>query len=122
MNKTFTTKDSEETNIQDPTSKKLIGSFLQFWSNQGPILNIACTINSLRPKILRQVILTQHGSCHFLKSPIFPLNNSILLRGPRSREIVSDSMHIIILMEVLIGKLSAIITPKTYQFHTQFIF
>src|SRR3954468_15744958 len=66
--------------------------------------------------MLSHISLIDHGSGHFLKSPILSFYNSILLWSSRTREIMSNTIFFEINLKEFILKFATMITSDLYDF------
>src|SRR3954466_953895 len=59
-----------------------------------PIDDVAGSIDCFSPPLERRVVFSKHRSSHLDEGSVLPFNDSILLRGVWSRELMSDA-HLI---------------------------
>ena len=75
-----------------------------------------------QPRISWQPFIMQQTPCHFHKCSIFPLNNSILLRGIRCCKLVLNACILTKFVKFLWGVFSSIIRPHHLHFTFTLIF
>src|SRR3954467_3507182 len=80
------------------------------------ILNITRCVNCFCPKILSHISLIDHGSGHFLQSPILSFYNYILLGSSRTREIMGNTIFFEINFKESVLKFTTMITSDFYDF------
>jgi hypothetical protein len=73
--------------------------------------DVACSINCFRPPSMRGLVFIKHSARHLDEGSVLALHDSILLRRVRSRELMSDTKFIKIVVEAYVLELSAIVTP-----------
>src|SRR6187551_1344026 len=71
---------------------------------------MASRANRLGPKVIRSLVLIKHGPCHLNQSPIFPLNNAILLRCVWRGKLMLDSLFIKKLFNICVLELRPVVT------------
>src|SRR3954464_10451725 len=72
--------------------------------------DMTCCINSFRPELSWCLVFVEHRSSHLNEGSVLALYDAILLRGVRSRELMSDSHCIQINIKSGVLELSAIVT------------
>src|SRR6185312_6914852 len=82
---------------------------------------MTCRVDCFRPKLIRDLVLIKHCSCGLNESSIFPLNNSILLRGIWNRELVTNALFIKIFLYVGVLKFGAIVASHFLDLGLKFI-
>src|SRR3954469_9130123 len=80
------------------------------------ILNITCSVYCFCPEMLSHIGFIDHGSGHFLKSPILSLYNSILLWSSRTIEIMGNTIFFEGLLKESVLKFATMITSDLYDF------
>src|ERR1044072_903877 len=100
---------------------QFIRSLIQNGAYRDSILNITRCIYCLYPKVLCNVSFLDHGSDHFLQSPILSFYNSILLWSSRTREIMGNTICIEKVFKIFIFKFTTMITSNFGNFKTLFI-
>src|SRR3954471_13376968 len=80
------------------------------------ILNITSSVYCFCPEVLSHIGLIDHGSGHFLQSPILSLYNSILLWSSRAREIMGNAIFFEELLKEFVLKFATMITFDLYYF------
>ena len=84
-NPTFITKDFEITHIGFLVSEEFIGSLLEEFVKIYSVDDVARSIDSINPEMMRHFVLIKHSASHLSKSPVLALHDAILLKSIRSR-------------------------------------
>src|SRR3954467_8858662 len=85
-------------------------------SDRDSILNIACSVYCFCPEMLSHIGFIDHGSGHFLQSPILSFYNSILLWSSRTREITGNTIFFEEFFKGSVLKFTTMITFDLYDF------
>src|SRR3954467_6328501 len=85
-------------------------------SYRDSILNITCSVYCFCPEVLSHIGLIDHGSGHFMQSPILSLYNSFLLWSSREREIMGNTIFFKELLKEFVLKFATMITSDLYDF------
>ena len=104
------TKYSEVTDIWLLTSEELIGCFVQKIVKINTVDDMACSINGFRPELSWSLVFIEHRSGHLNESSVLALDDAILLRCIRSRELMCDTKCIQIEVKASVLEFSAIVT------------
>src|SRR3954467_13770892 len=116
QNKAYTSKRMEIRDVGLFILPQFIGSLIKNRSYRDSILNITCSVYCFCPEVLSHIGLIDHGSCHFLQSPILSLYNSILLWSSRTREIIGNTIFFEELLKEFVLKFATMITSDLYDF------
>src|SRR3954470_17960342 len=79
-------------------------------------MNITCSVYCFCLEVLSHICLIDHGSGHFLQSPILSLSNSILLWSSRAREIMGNTIFFEEFLKEFVLKFATMITSDLYDF------
>ena len=80
-----------------------------------PLDDEACSVDYFRPEATRSLIFFKHSSCHFNQSPVLSFDDTILLRSIRSRQLVSNTKFIKIIIKTSVFELGSIITLDVFD-------
>ena len=83
-----------------------------------PIDDVACSVNCLRLEVMGSLVFIKHSARHLDEGSVLALHDSILLRNVGSRELMSDTKFIKIVVEACVLELSAIVTPDVLDLET----
>ena len=83
-----------------------------------PVDDVACSVNCFMPEVTRSLVFIKHSARHLDEGSVLVLHDSILLRSVGSRELMSDTKFIKIVIEASVLELSAIVTPDVLDLDT----
>src|ERR1044072_4226586 len=100
---------------------QFIRSLIQNSSYADSVLNITRCVYCFCPEVLSYVSFLDHGTSHFLQSPILPFYNSILLWSSRAGEIMGNTICIEKVFKIFIFKFTTMITSDSNNLRVLFI-
>ena len=80
--------------------------------------DVSCSVNCLRPEVTRCLVFIKHSTRHLDEGPVLALHESILLRRVGSRELMSDTKFIKIVVKACVLELGAIVAPDVLDLET----
>src|SRR6187399_2662718 len=86
-----------------------------------PVDSMTSCLDRFSPKMLRCLVFIKHRSCHLYERSVLPLNNSILLRSVRSRELMQNSFLIEKRVYIGVLELRSIVAPNFLDLHLKLI-
>ncbi len=80
-----------------------------------PVDDMASSVDCFKPETTRSLIFFKYSPCHFNQILVLVLNDVILLRSIRSRQFVSNTKFIKIIIKTSVFELYSIITPDVFD-------
>jgi hypothetical protein len=78
-------------------------------------------VDRLRPKLVRGLVFTKHGSCHLYESTVLPFSHPILLRSIGSQKLMLDAIFISKVLYLSVLEFDAVVTCNLLYFGIKLI-